>query len=184
MSCEQVRWLLSFEPRGATEPADPGLQRHLESCPHCRAFWQALQSVDEALVARPMLAPGAGFVAGVASAIRRSHPDPALASPFSRAFCVAGAALALVALAVGALLLQRGLGPSQSLTAGPLWLNPAWPNDASAWLSRQSQAAAEFVLAMVAGIIVTIAGVAVGFRASAGQAQDPAEGHSTILPPR
>lgn len=52
-------WLLSAEPLNAEEQA--ALQRHLQTCDHCRQLVAAWDEVERQLRAAPMLAPASGF---------------------------------------------------------------------------------------------------------------------------
>lgn len=167
MDCEQARRLLSFLPRGATVPGSPAVRSHLERCSGCRSFWQALLSVDEALAARPLASPEDGFVEGVMGALQQ-RPRREIAPPFSRAFCLFGAALTLCALVGGALLLHgwSTASPDRAVGLPVLWLSPAWPNDASAWLSIEGDRVAQVVLAAMTGVLITVASAIIGFRAS------------------
>lgn len=161
MTCERVRWLLSLEPDGAPLEHDASLRAHLDRCPDCQAFARALATVDRALAARPLAQPRPGLAEAVV-AVARAHPHPAIEQPFARPFLVLAAAVTLLALVGGALLLHY----SQSAGPAATWLNPSWPAAASAWLSIEADHAAQAVLPIVAGLIVTVLAAAAGFRAS------------------
>ncbi len=168
MDCDQVRWLLSYEPRGTIVPQGRAVRRHLEACPSCRAFWQALQAVDRALAARPLAEPGAPLTPSVTARAGRL-PRQEVAPPFSRAFWLFSAALTLCALVGGAWLLRCWAGSTvlgvAGLPADP-WLQPAWAASASEWLSLQSGQVAQVILPAMAGALVSLLGAAVGFRAA------------------
>ncbi len=169
MTCEHTRWLLSLDPTGRMLAQDPAATRHLDACDACQAFARAMAAVDEALAVRPLAQPRRGLAPAVVSAAGRCPRQGTLEQPFSRPFWVLAAAVTLVALAASVLLLQQasaGPLPGAGGAATQLWLNPTWPNVASAWLSLQAEHAARPVLAALTGLVVTIAGAAVGFRAS------------------
>jgi len=129
-----------------------------------------LQWVDSDLHARPLAQPTAEFVPAVMRGIERSSQPEEIAPPFSRAFCLISAIVTLCALVAGALLLQNGVVaplPGSDPVLASTWLNPIWARDASAWLSARNAQAAQIVLAAMAGLLLTLAGAAIGFRASA-----------------
>ncbi len=187
MTCDQVRWLLSLAPQGASLPCRPGLRRHLASCADCRSFWQALQSVDEALAARPLAMPATDLVAEVLRGVEPRLQRSEIAPPFSRAFCLFSAVLTLCTLVGVALLLQHlSPGPhwqAEALATGT-WLDPAWPTSASAWLTMRGDQAAQIVLAAMAGTLVTLVGVAIGFRASEHPGDNAIVPGGSATPPR
>lgn len=161
MTCDETRWLLCLEPQSPA-PQSPYLRRHLARCPGCQAYWQALAAVDDALAALPLAGPGMDLVGDVMRAVERRPRRAQVAPPFSRAFYLFGAAVALVALAAGGLLLHHcSLAAPWSGTR----LSPAWPGDASAWLSLRAEVVGQVVLAAMAGLFITVVGVAVGLRA-------------------
>ncbi len=168
MDCEQVRWLLSYEPKGTTVPQSRTVRRHLEDCPNCRAFWRALQAVDRALAARPLAAPGAPLAPRVMARAGRA-PRQEVAPPFSRAFWLLSVALTLCALVGGAWLLRWWAGSTvlgaASLPPDP-WLQPIWATSASEWLALQNGQVAQVILPAMAGTLVTLLATAVGFRAA------------------
>lgn len=168
MECERVRWLLSLDPTGQALAHDSSALRHLDSCPTCAAFARALATVDEALTAWPLARPRAGLAAAVLQAARRWPRADAIEQPFSRPFWLFSAAVVLLALASGALLLQSSPARGDLLTH--LWLNPSWANDASAWLSLQADSAAQVILALMAGLVITVAGATAGLRVHAHEA--------------
>ena len=167
MNCERIRQRLAFEPPGTTVPRSAAVRFHLEACARCRSFWHALIQVDEALAGRPLACPEAAFAGEVMRKVRR-YRRPQIAPPFSRAFFVFGAALTLCALVGGALLLHHWSASSMAGggTVATLWLSPAWPGDASVWLTMEGERVAQIVLAAVAGVVISLVSAAVGFRAS------------------
>jgi len=165
MTCEQVRWLLSLDPTASEVAHDAALQAHLDRCADCRAFARALATVDEALTARPLAQPRPGLTAAVVAAAQR-EPHASIEQPFPRPFVMLAAAVTLLALVSGALLLHYS---STALPAGSpaeLWLNPSWAADASAWLSVEAEHAAQAVLPLIVGVVITIGAAAAGFRVS------------------
>lgn len=187
MTCDQVRRLLSAEPVGCLLPRAIALRRHLDHCPDCRRFWQALLAVDEDLGCRPLAVPPRSLLAAVASRVQ-SHPRQAqVVPPLSRAFWMAGAALTLLGLVMGALLLHyasAGLHATPDRWVINLWLSPTWPSDASAWLSAQGDDVAQVILASLAGIVVALAGAVLGFKASQHQTHDQIAGRERTSRPR
>jgi predicted anti-sigma-YlaC factor YlaD len=173
MNCERVQRLLALEPPGTTVPRQRALRSHLEACARCRSYWQALATVDRALAARPLACPVAGLADDVMYRVHR-RPPRRIAAPFSRAFFVLGAALTLCALVGGALLLHAWSTGPMPTTGGlaTLWLNPAWPGDASAWLTVEGEHLAQIVLPAIAGMVISLLGAAVGFRASSQQPEE------------
>lgn len=175
MECERIRQLLSEEPKGLLMPHDPAVRSHLHECPACRAFWNALVRVDQALVLRPLPVPDSRLAQQVMALVRLS-PRRQVPPPFSRAFWLLGMAVTLCALVSGALLLHAfstvPVQASRSITS--LWLNPAWAGDASSWLTLEGEQAAQVVLPIMAGIVVTLAGATIGFRASGHRDQNGA----------
>lgn len=170
MTCERVRWLLSLDPLGRDLARDPDALRHLDRCDACRAFARALSEVDEALAARPLAQPRPALAAAVLEVGERWPSTELIEQPFSRAFWLFSAALTIVALVAGALLLQRWPATTPQAPGGlatQLWLDLTWPADASAWLSLQADNAAQVVLALMAGLVITLAAATAGFRAHA-----------------
>lgn len=164
MTCDQCRWLLSMKDINGHELSRE-LRLHLDQCPSCRAFRRALAAVDEALTAWPSSAPEPSLLPETMRSVRL-HPRPEIASPFSRTFWLAGMVATLLALVGGALLLHYGLDPwSASTLANSPLLNSTWPTNASSWLSVQSGQAAQVVLATMAGIMIAVAGAAIGLKA-------------------
>lgn len=169
MICERLRWLLSFDPTGQTVAHDPTLCRHLDNCPECRAFAAALAGVEEALAARPLAQPRPSLAPAVMAAVAVRPHAGAVEQPFSRTFWLFSAAVTLLALVCGALLLQQSTAawpPDSHLMTTQLWLNPSWPSDASAWLSLEGERAAQAILPVLAGLLIAAGSAAVGFRAS------------------
>ena len=166
MTCERVRWLLSLDPTGSEVAHDPALCAHLDACDRCRAFARALATIDGALADRPLAQLRPELAADILAATQR-HPRAELEQPFPRPFLALAAVVTLFALVGGALLLHISTS-SWPPAPGPaqLWLNPSWPSDASLWLSLQAEHAAEVVLPMIAGTLITVAAAAAGFRAS------------------
>jgi len=120
-------------------------------------------------------------------AVERRRPSPHMAPPFSRAFWALGAVLTLCALVSGALLLHY-CASTYAWDRAPvlvgITLSPAWPNAASAWLSLQGERLAQFVLATLAGLLITLASVALGLRASEGPTRQAATDRKRNLPQR
>ncbi len=176
MTCEQAQRLLSMEPAGTTAlPHSIALRRHLDGCPDCRRFLRALLAVDEALEARPLAEPPPGLLATVMVGAHQRPRRAEVSQPLSRAFWMMSAMLTLVGLVAGAVLLHS-VSSTAPTAMDPrmvdLWLSPTWPSDASTWLSLQSDHVAEVILAIMAGIVIAVTGVALGFRASQRQADD------------
>jgi predicted anti-sigma-YlaC factor YlaD len=106
MQCEygmsRLAWLADGE-RSEVETA--GLQAHLESCPVCRAHWQALQGVELALRSAPLAQPSAGFadrvmarvaIVSTAPAARVRVPAPSVARLMLAAAALLGLGLVLL----------------------------------------------------------------------------------------
>jgi len=178
MNCERIRWLLSLEPKGTAVPQNPALRCHLDHCSACQAFWQTLQVVDADLATRPLAMPPANLKARVLTAIGDYAQPREIAPPFSRALFLTSAGLILSALVGGALLLHYW-STAPLTSAFSLQLNPTWPTAAEKWLSDQGAQAAQVVLATMVGVIVTIVGIAIGFRASERQTHSPTSRDST-----
>ncbi len=186
MTCSQVRRLLAYEPKGAPSPHSPAVRSHLEGCPACRSYWQALVTVDRALAARPLAALPESLASGVMVGVAR-YPRGTVAPPFSRAFWLFSAALTLGTLVGGAWLLHYGSLASQVGPAAqpPAYLVlPAWPSDASAWLSLEGGRVAQIVLACLSGILVTVASAALGYRASERRPHDGPVAEESIARPQ
>jgi len=166
MSCERVRWLLSLDPTGAELAHDAALCAHLDRCDRCRAFARALAAIDSTLAARPLAEPRPDLAPAVLAAIQQ-RPRATIGQPFPRPFLVLAATLTLFALVSGALLLHVS-ATAWPPSAGPaeLWLNPSWPASASAWLSVEAEHAAEAILPIVIGLVITVVAAAAGFRVS------------------
>lgn len=187
MTCDQVRRLLSAEPVGCLLPRAIALRRHLDHCPDCRRFWQALLAIDEDLSCRPFAVPPKGLSAAVACRVQSHSRQPQVVPPLSRAFWIVGAALTLLGLVMGAVLLHyasAGLRPSPDHWVVNLWLSPTWPSDASAWLSTQGDDVAEVILASLAGIVVALTAALLGFKASQHQAHNTIAGREHTSGPR
>ncbi len=173
MTCERVRWLLSLDTHGRALAQDRAALRHLDGCDPCRAFARALAEVDAALAARPLAEPRPGLAVAVQeAALRWPCPEP-IEHPFSRGFLLLSAAVTLLAMVAGAALLQQfpatAPHPPDNL-ATQVWLNPTWATEVSTWLSLQADHAAQAVLALVAGLVITLAAATAGFGAHAREA--------------
>jgi anti-sigma factor RsiW len=169
MTCEQVRWLLALEPRDRMLPEHLTVRQHLDRCPACREYWQALQRIDAALAARPLAMLPAERRLAVMAAVRR-HPRPAQIPPmFSRAFVMFSAAITLFALVGGAVLLQYCSAEfplSSPIVVPSSMVNPGWASAASTWLSLRSDQVGQAVLALLAGLLICVLGYLAGHRAT------------------
>ncbi|MDI7276694.1 MAG: hypothetical protein QME94_12005 [Anaerolineae bacterium] len=167
MTCDRIRRMLSFEPRGTILPRNLLARRHLRRCADCRRFWRALIEVDAALAARPLALPEGPLVTEL-PALREQSAHTLGGGPFSRAYWASGVLLTVCALVAGAYIL-RHWSASASAAVAPLgrpWVSTAWPSAASDWLSIEGGRMAQVVLAGMAGVLVTLVSAAIGFQAS------------------
>lgn len=167
MQCDDIRSMLSSEGPDLQWPQAASLRRHIETCSSCQHHWLALRQVDKALHAQPLLATPTELQPHIMQAIQ-SRPQTEITAPFSRAFCITVALATILALVAGAWQLNAWSAPPAS-PAGSLareWLHPAWPASISAWLTVQGDQLAQVVLPIMVGLIITLGGVAIGFRAS------------------
>lgn len=124
MNCESIRRVLDdrFD-RG--ELPDSTASAHLERCPHCTAYWTALESLEADLRTPPYVAPAGALVARIQATIA-AQPARGI-SPW--AYAGGGLAAAAVLVILGWFMNAQQLVPNLAWTR---WdavepALPAWP---------------------------------------------------------
>lgn len=108
-SCQDVGLLISLAlDQNLTQSEARGLEEHLRRCPTCQKEWEAMQRVSRLFTDAPLMGPPAGFANRVMQRLAQRQAR--------RRRLLAGAALLVVSLSLGALALPWIVG----------WLTMLW----------------------------------------------------------
>jgi anti-sigma factor RsiW len=109
MDCRRVEELLSDRREGVLDPALAAeIDKHLEECEACRALFEALGNVIEALRSFPVLEPDSGLADRVATAALARPRPVAVRRPTLVPSWLQAAAAGFALVAAGAFLLVTG----------------------------------------------------------------------------
>jgi predicted anti-sigma-YlaC factor YlaD len=98
MSCQDISLLMSLAlDQSLTQVEARDLEDHLKRCPTCQEEWKAMQRVSRLFAAAPLMEPSAGFADRVMQRLAQRQAR--------RRTLVAGAALLVICLSLGALAL-------------------------------------------------------------------------------
>ena len=102
-SCQDIGLLMSLAlDQNLTQVEARGLEDHLKRCPTCQEEWEAMQRISRLFTDAPLMGPPPGFADRVMQRLARRQAR--------RQRLVAGAALLVVCLSLGALALPGIVG--------------------------------------------------------------------------